>query len=218
MGLVRLLQATAVGLLAVGWTWASYRFGASNEPSDAAAALAIVPVLAAIMIFVWGRLPRWAALLVLVLMTVAVAGIWPLMRSHVSWLYYLQHIGIQLVLASVFGRTLVGGGDALVTQMARKVHREPLSPLNVRYTRNVTRAWTIYFLGMAVVSTGLFVLAPLPIWSAFANLLSAPLVAFMFMGEYVCRLIFLPAHERPGLVEAIKAWRDHQAPLDERTG
>lgn len=218
MRMGQFLQATVVGLLAAAWTWASYRFGASNEPSDAATVLAVAPVLVAVVISLWGRLHWLGTVVVSALLGAVLVWAWPLMRTHVSWLYYLQHLGIHLILAAVFGRTLVGSGDALITQLARRVHREPLSALNVHYTRQVTRAWTLYFLGMAVVSSLLFAFGPLPVWSAFANLMTAPMVTLMFLGEYFCRVRVLPANERPGLMEAIRAWREHQTSIDEPSG
>jgi uncharacterized membrane protein len=40
---------------------------------------------------------------------------------------------------------------------------------------------------MAAVSTLLFFLAPLSVWSIFANFLSLPLIALMFIGEFALR-------------------------------
>ncbi|GAA6143092.1 hypothetical protein [Hydrogenophaga sp. 5NK40-0174] len=210
MKVVQVLRVVLFGAMAVAWTWASYRFGASNEVSDLAVALAVVPVLAAGLIIAWGRLGASGWTGVAVLMAVGLYLAWPMMRSHVSWVYFMQHAGIYLALAAVFGRTLWGDGDALVTALARRVHSAPISERNERYTRRVTQAWTAYFAGVVVVSAGLFFLAPLTWWSAFVHLLAAPLLALMFLGEYLCRLRFLPPEERPGMMEAINAWRNHR--------
>lgn len=85
-----------------------------------------------------------------------------------------------------FGRTLAPGREPLVTAIARFVHGT-LTPEIERYTRGVTVAWCAFFAGMAAVSIALAALAPLAVWSLFANLLAYPLVALMFAGEYAVR-------------------------------
>ena len=59
---------------------------------------------------------------------------------------------------------------------------------------------------MASVSTALFLVAAPALWALFANVLSAPLVLAMFVGEYGVRILALPAHERTGPVQAVMAF------------
>lgn len=47
----------------------------------------------------------------------------------------------------------------------------------------------------------------MPVWSVFANLLSTPLLMLMFAGEYAVRWFVLPAADRAGPLEAIRAYR-----------
>ncbi len=210
MKVLRVVRVVLMSAIAMAWAWASYRYGASNAVSDMAVALAIVPLLLAGLIIGWGRMGATGLFAFSVFVLLSLYMVWPLMRSHVSWVYYLQHAGIYLALAAVFGRTLIGGGDALVTKLARRVHASPLSERNERYTRRVTQAWTAYFSSIVMISTALFAFAPLEWWSMFVHLLAAPLLVLMFLGEYLCRLRYLPPEERPGLVEAINAWRQHR--------
>jgi uncharacterized membrane protein len=84
---------------------------------------------------------------------------------------------------------------------------DALSPMLVRYTRSVTWAWTLYFGGIAGLSLLLFWLAPVDVWSWFAYLLGIPLLVLMFVGEYAVRWYVLPAADRAGPFDAIRAYR-----------
>ncbi len=108
-------------------------------------------------------------------------------------------------LAWLFGRTLVPGRDALVTQMARKVHGTLPVPI-VAYTRNVTRAWTLFLCTLGTASILLFVLTPLPVWSMFANLLFLPLVGLMFLAEYGYRMARYRSFSHETLAQTIAAF------------
>lgn len=126
--------------------------------------------------------------------------------TWVHWLYLLQHVGINLVLGLMFGRSLTGGREPLVTTVASLVH-EVMTPVLLRYTRQVTVAWTIFFFAMAVVSILLFLLAPIGVWSVFANILTLPLVALMFIAENEVRKRILPAEDQIGILGALRAFR-----------
>jgi uncharacterized membrane protein len=91
-----------------------------------------------------------------------------------------------LILCLVFARTMGAGREPMCSYFARMVHG-PLSTIMLRYTRRVTAAWVMFFGAMAATSTLLFVLAPLNIWSAFANFFTLPLTCLMFIAEYVAR-------------------------------
>lgn len=201
-----LLRAAATGLLLLGWIIASHLGSTGHGPMDLHVAVAVAPLLAALAI-VFARLARpalkWLAWLALGLL---LAGLWPLLRTQVALLYYLQHLGVHLALAALFGATLVGPGDPLITRLARAVQGE-LSPRILRYTRQSTLAWTVFFLLNALVSTVLFVAAPREWWSLHANVLTGPLLAVVFALDAVWRRCVLLPHERPRLSDVIRAWR-----------
>jgi len=98
----------------------------------------------------------------------------------------LPQLAVCLGLAWMFGGTLRPGREPLVTRMAHIVHGT-LPPQIVTYTRNVTLAWTLFMLAMSVASVVLFLFAPVSFWSLFANLLLLPLIALMFLAEYLYR-------------------------------
>jgi uncharacterized membrane protein len=82
-----------------------------------------------------------------------------------------------------------------------------LTPRIARYSRQVTLAWTLFFLATAVVSTLLFAAASTVTWSTFANYLSLPLVGVMFVAEYLCRRVVLRGEPHSSLFDAVRAYR-----------
>lgn len=99
----------------------------------------------------------------------------------------LMHWGLYASLLATFGLTLRSGHEPLITGMARRLHGDIADEL-VRYTRNVTIAWTMFFATQLALSVTLFCFAPLVAWSFFVNILDIPLVVAMFAAEYAIRL------------------------------
>lgn len=205
------VRAVSAGLMAVAWAIASYFNSASGQASHWGVALALAPLSLVIFLGLW-RMPqrRLAAALGLVLAGVLV-GLWPLLTQRIATLYFLEHMGVYTLLAVFFARTLTGPGESLVTQMARRVHGGVLSENQLRYTRQVTQAWSLFFAAMVLVSVGLFIWAPLPVWSAFATLLGGPLIGVMFVGELLVRRWILPNEVNASLGETVRAWRTHRS-------
>ena len=137
-------------------------------------------------------------------------GIKAWLIQHYNWVFLLQDVGMQALLGLAFARTLRTAQLPLVSRFATLVHGR-LSPELARYTRQVTWAWTLYFGAMTAISLLLFWLAPVVVWSVFANLLNLPLLLLMFVAEYVARLCLLAPSDRAGPLEAIRAWRQVNA-------
>ncbi len=126
--------------------------------------------------------------------------------AWVDWLYLIQHVGINVVLGAVFGRSLFAGRRPLVTVFASHVHAS-MSPSLLSFTRRATLAWTLFFAVMAALSLLLFFLAPIEVWSAFANILTGPLVAAMFVAENEVRKRVLPRENQIGIIAALRGFR-----------
>jgi uncharacterized membrane protein len=192
-----------------------YQIGAHYAASTPGAqvfglALVIVPVLLATFSAAL-RSARRAWLLPLWIL--ACTALWivraPLAR-HFGLGLYLENLSFNLALAWMFGRTLKQGREPLCTRLATMIHGPLASPV-ARYTRQVTLAWALFFVGIAAVSTLLFATTSIAAWSTFANFVSLPLVAVMFVAEYACRLVALPGMRRSSPVDAIRAyWRSTQ--------
>lgn len=203
----QVLRSLAVAALMVAWAVAAHFGSAGHGSPDLNAALGVAPIVVAIALLLWRvRHPLWVAGGGL-LLAGALAWLWPSLRQNVALLYFIQHLGINLAFASLFGKTLVGPGEALITRLARIVHNDVLSERNRRYTRQVTLAWALFFLANATLSALLYALAPLEMWSVYANLLTAPLVGVMFAAEHLVRIRVLPPEERPSIADIVRVWR-----------
>jgi uncharacterized membrane protein len=196
-----------VGLVAVGYALLAHRAASSPAPGLFEAGVFIVPLMGVAALVAWRSAHRFAWL---VLWLLAVAALFLLrgwIAAGTTWVLLLQHVGINLLLALVFGRTLAAGQVPLLTRLARIVHGDAISPRVVVYTRNATWAWVAYFVLTSMASLLLFALAPPVVWSGFVNLLSMPLLAAMFAGEFIVRVICIPRSERSGFLESMLAYR-----------
>jgi uncharacterized membrane protein len=205
------VKGVAAALVAVAWAVASHVAAGQSEPSGWGAALALAPVGTAMVLGLWSLSARWLGLTGLALMAALLVGAWPWLTARVPLLFFLDQTGVYILMAVVFGRTLRGPGESLVTQMARLVHGGVLSARQLVYTRAVTVAWSLFFLVMALVSVALFALAPTPVWSTFAYLLGGPLIGLMFLGEFLWRRHALAGEDNATIADAIRAWKAHNA-------
>ncbi|OGU22060.1 MAG: hypothetical protein A2580_17000 [Hydrogenophilales bacterium RIFOXYD1_FULL_62_11] len=176
-------------------------------------AVSLAPSLAILLWLAW-RSPRRLLMLALcVAVGVGLALFWGALQRNFNWVYFLQHVGTNVMLAAVFGTTLMRGRQALVTKLAETVHRTTLAPEVLRYTRQVTLAWTLFFLATALVSSALFCCASMEAWSIFANFLSFPLILLMFAVEYAVRLRKLPNLEKHSIMDGVRAFWKRPATL-----
>ena len=126
--------------------------------------------------------------------------------GDVNRLYVAQHAGIHLLLGLSFGATLRRGATPLISALAERVHGG-LEPAMRAYTRRVTQAWALYFIGMTLLSLALYAWAPWPAWSLFANLLTPLAALALFVAEYVLRYRWHPEFERASMAQALAAYR-----------
>jgi uncharacterized membrane protein len=201
---------SAVILAGIGYPVLEHLAAAGDTPSLFGALVAMTPLSCLACILAW-RSPRRPVMLAVCLAAFAemyIMSDWLL--AHYDWVFLLQHAGIYALLCIAFGRTLQAGHTPMVTGLARMVH-ETMTPALIRYTRSVTWAWTIYFGTTAALSVLLFRVAPIAVWSTFANLLGPVLLVLMFAAEYGVRFLVLPASDRAGPLEAIRAYRRSSA-------
>jgi uncharacterized membrane protein len=216
MSWVRIARGLAIAAGVVAYPvlahYSTVTSAATTMPS-LGVAVSLAPSLAIALWLAW-RSPRRPLML---LLGVAVAGLlglsWDTLQRNFNWVYFLQHAGTNVMLAMVFGTTLLRGRQPLVTRLAGMVHRTRLAPEVLRYTRQVTLAWTLFFLATALVSSLLFCCASMGTWSVFANFLSFPLILLMFALEYAVRLRRLPDVERHSILEGVRAFWNRPATL-----
>ena len=174
-------------------------------PPPASVAFALFPPLAGVVAVCWRTRARWVALAgVIGVLAVALAYSSSL-AAHVSALWFVEHVSINLLLAAFFGRTLLPGTEPLITRIARAM-RPSMPQEVVEYTRAVTVAWTIYFAVMAALSITLYFGSSIAIWSAFATFVSGPGVALMFLFEFALRRRRVPG-SHASIAQSIAGFR-----------
>ena len=203
-------RLVAAALALAGYAWLSYALMVHASDHPWAVAALFGPLLLAIGFTGWRRRHRptlavCAGLFVALATVVARGGV-----DDVHRMYVLQHAGIHLALAWVFGVSLRAGETPLITALARQVHRE-FTPDMQAYTRRLTGAWVGFFLAMVLISWATYGLAPWPWWSLFCNVFT-PLAAIgFFVVEHVLRYRWHPEFERASLSAAWQAWRRHSS-------
>ena len=200
----RRLQSAAACAALVAYAGLSHYCNSTGQ-HVLGALLALMPLSLLGLILAW----RWTPPALAVLLTAGLAGLiytlWPLMERNFSLFYLVQESSIYCLLGLTFGRSLLPGQVALCTQFADKIHG-PLGPREVRYTRRVTLAWALFFFSVATVSVALYVLAPLRVWSIYINFCVLPLVAAMFVTEYLIRRRVVPQGTRAGLLTSVRVY------------
>lgn len=208
----RILRWLGIAVLAIGYPLLAHYTSKSAHDSNLGALVAIAPVAVFAFILAWRSNQRIVLLGALAVAGAALWAGWSTLEHHFGLVYWLQYMAVQLLLFMTFARTLVGGRQPLCTRLAEAVHA-PLTPEHEIYARQVTIAWTLFFAGMGLVSTLLLFLTPLSTWSVFANFLTLPLVAVMFIAEYWVRRWMLPDTRNTRILDAVRAfWKTSARP------
>ena len=203
--MLRVLRWLGIAVLVIGYPLLAHYTNNSAEGSYLGKWVALAPVVLIALVLAWRSRWRW---MLLALLALACVGLWTArsaLDEHVGLVYWLVHITMQIILLVTFGRTLFGGREPLCAYFARLMHGS-ITPRHEAYARQITLAWSLFFAVITVISTLLFFLAPLPVWSFFANFLNMPLVVLMFLGEYVVRKRVLPERQH-SLLDAFRAMK-----------
>ncbi|MGE5319600.1 MAG: hypothetical protein ACM3KD_05420 [Hyphomicrobiaceae bacterium] len=207
----QVLRSLALVAVMATWAIAAY-FGSTGQGRpDFNTAVGAAPFVVLLAVLLWRVRHPLALATGSLLAAGTLAWLWPSLRQNVALLYFFEHLGTNLALAALFGKTLIGPGEALITRFARIVNHEGLSERQLRYTRQATRAWTLFFLANATLSVLLFALASHAVWSFYASLLTAPLIGLMFVAEHLWRMRVLPPAERPSIADVVRVWRQRAA-------
>lgn len=198
-------RTLVVGLLGAAWIAANHWVMTRAVPSDWNGVIVVAPMLALFAAWAWQQRRRVVAALAAAAALGLAVQAWRGVGIPPASLYLIQHVTIHLALAGVFGLSLRGGGDSLVTALARRVHG-PLAPAMAGYSRRVTIAWTVYFITMAALSLTLFAFAPFEAWAVFANLATPLAMLTMFAGEHVLRYRLHPEFEHATIGQAVRAY------------
>ena len=115
--------------------------------------------------------------------------------SAIGFMFYYP-VAVNLIMLAVFASSL-RGEQSIVERLARLQDPE-LSPRGVRYTRNVTKAWCVFFVLNGAIAAVTAIIGDLKLWTWWNGLLSYGAMGLMFGGEYLLRCR-LKAQERAQL-------------------
>ena len=107
--------------------------------------------------------------------------------SAIGFMFYYP-VAVNLIMLAVFASSLKGK-QSIVERLAR-LQDPDLSPRGVHYTRNVTKAWCVFFVLNGAIAAGTAIIGDLKLWTWWNGLLSYGAMGLMFGGEYLlrCRL------------------------------
>jgi uncharacterized membrane protein len=203
----RIARWLGITTLVAGYPLLAHYTNESAHHEKLGVLVSIAPLAAIAFALAWKSPRRPAMLGVLSLSCAALLALWSTLEQHYGFIYWLQNVGLQLILLMTFARTLTNGRQPLCTRFAEMVH-PPLTRQHEIYARKVTVAWALFFASMALTSTLLFFLAPIANWSFFANIMTLPLVALMFVIEYWIRKYTLPEVRNTHILDAVRAFRN----------
>ncbi len=207
--LVRSVRWTAIAAGAIAYPLLAHYSAATSAAEtfpSLGVAVSLTPPLAILFWLTWRSAGRLATLLLCAGACALLWWFWEALERSFDWVYFIQHAGTNFMLAALFGLSLARGRQPLCTRFAEAV-RGHLGPDVVCYTRQVTLAWTLFFLLVGLVSSILFWSCSIEVWSIFANFLSLPLIVLMFVAEHLVRLRKLPHLERHSIMKSILAFR-----------
>lgn len=206
-GMVRWSAFVAV---AIGYILLAHYTMATPGNETLGALIALSPILILVFSIVWRAPYRNLMLTLLAIGCMALFFAWRVVSHHYSHIYWIEHVGTQIFLFLMFARSLMQGREPVCTYFAR-ILKGQTTPEIEQYTRQITIAWVIFFGAMAATSTVLFYCTSLAVWSIFANFLTLPLTAVMFIVEYAARRYLHPNEEHVHILAVVKAYWDVSA-------
>jgi uncharacterized membrane protein len=195
-------------LFAVAFVVVAHAALVDHLPPRVGAALSLVPLALLAAWLLRSSRHRVAVVVAIIAATAGGIAFWDQLVANFPSVFFAEHAGANLLLAFVFGRTLVAGREPLVARFARIVHRT-IPPEVESYARKVTLAWTIFFAFLFTLSCVLYLGGWLAAWSVLANIASPILVGVMFVAEYAIRHRVLPNWERVGIMGGVRAFARH---------
>ena len=205
----RTLRKVLIAAASAAYVVLGFVAAISDDPPLIALIVGVVPMFAIALTTAWNSRARVLLVpLCLVLGVVFVLNL-EFLRTHVAWLYFVQHAGTMLSLGVMFGATLGSDESALCSRIACFALSSRPDDKYLHYTWKVTLAWTVFFFVSALLSVLLFFFAPLVAWSTFAILLTPILLGIMFVGEYLIRCRAIPDRPHFGIAETIQAYNNY---------
>lgn len=208
---MKITHGLSVMVMIVTYAVLVHHVNASGEASTLGAMLALVPIFLLIITVAVKATSRVAGVGLLLFSGIASWLAWPLIKQYTGFVFWIQDIGLLLVLLITFGWTLQKGRKPLCVHFAEMINNGALPVEHERYAHKVTVAWVVFFTMMMMTSTLLFFMAPLATWSIFVNFLTLPLVALMFIVEFMVRRRVLADLPTGHILDAVRAYLNKSA-------
>ncbi len=208
---IRIARGLSIAVMIVTYAVLVHHVNASGEASVLGAILALAPIFLLTAAAVWNASSRMVGTGLLLISCITIWLVWSFVRQHTGLIFWMQDIGLMLVLLVTFGRTLQKDRKSLCVHFAEMINGGALPAEHECYAHKVTVAWVAFFAMMIITSTLLFFLAPLATWSIFVNFFTLPLVALMFIAEFTVRrrvLVDLPSGH---ILDAVRAYINNSA-------
>jgi uncharacterized membrane protein len=203
---LKVMRGIGIALIIVVYVALVHHVNTSGQPSMLGALLALAPLLLITLTFALKVTSKLFGLCLILLFIIVSWVALPLIAQHTASIFWLLDVGLMLVLLVTFGRTLQSGQKALCVHFAEIINGGTLPIAHAHYAYKVTIAWVIFFALMILVSSLLFFLAPLASWSFFVNFLTLPLVALMFIVEFLVRRQVLTDLPESNVLDAVRAY------------
>lgn len=208
---MRIVRGLGITVMIVTYAVLVHHVNASGQASTLGAVLALMPVFLLIITVAVKTTSRAAGISLLLISGIASWLAWPFIKQYTGFVFWIQDIGLLLVLLMTFGWTLQKDRKPLCVHFAEMINGEALPAEHERYAHKVTVAWVAFFAIMIITSTLLFFMAPLATWSIFVNFLTLPLVALMFMVEFMVRRRVLADLPTGHILDAVRAYLNNSA-------
>lgn len=203
---LKVMRGIGLVLIIVIYATLVHHVNTSGRPSMLGALLALAPLLLITLTFALRVTSKLLGMSLTLLFLVASWLVLPLIEQHTASVFWLLDISLMLILLLTFSRTLLASRKALCVHFAELINGGTLPVAHERYAHKVTIAWVIFFAMMILVSSLLFFLAPLANWSFFVNFLTLPLVALMFIAEFMVRRRVLTDLPESNVLDAVRAY------------
>lgn len=208
---MKIARGLGITVTIVAYAVLVHHVNTSGQASQLGAMLALAPIFLLAITFAWKASSRLIGISALLMLCLVSGFAWPLIRQHTGLIFWMQDISLMLVLLMTFGRTLQRDRKPLCVHFAEIINGGALPPAHERYAHKVTVAWVVFFAMIMITSTLLFFLAPLATWSIFVNFLTLPLVALMFIVEFMVRRRVLADLPAGRMLDAVRAYLNHSA-------
>lgn len=208
---MRIVRGLSITIMIVTYAVLVHHVNASGQASTLGAVLALMPIFLLIITVAVKATSRAAGIGLLLISGIASWLAWPLIKQHTGFVFWMQDIGLMLVLLVSFGWTLQKNRKSLCVHFAEIINGGALPAEHQRYAHKVTVAWVVFFAMMMIASTLLFFMAPLATWSIFVNFLTLPLVALMFVVEFMVRRRVLNDLPTGHILDAVRAYLNNSA-------